>query len=326
MSGSARLRIGVLGAARILDDALLAPVREVADVQVTAIAARDRARAEAVAARAAIGTVLGSYQEVLDSPDVDAVYIPLPAALHGEWTVRAAEAGKHVLCEKPFTSSVTASREVAAAVQGLPVTVTEAYHTGFHPHLTALRGILASGEIGRVVRARATFCVPIPKRSDIRWNAALGGGGLLDVGYYPMRLLRDLLGEVEAVDDARAWLRGDVDRLVEARLAFAGGVEGGIVSSMWSRRLIEAHLRVVGTAGSVDMAWPYHPQMKGRIVVRSGEGRRVEQVTRRTSYVFQLEAFRDATRGGPNPADASAAVAQAEALRSTYSAAGLALG
>lgn len=138
-----------------------------------------------------------------------------------------------------------------------------------------------------------------------------------------MRLLRDLLGEVRAVDQARVWLRGDVDRLVEARLSFDGGVTGAIVSSIWSRRLASAHLRVVGTAGRVDMAWPYHPQMRGRIVVRSTDGRRVERVTRRSTYAFQLEAFRDAAAGGANRADVHAAVAQTEVLRSIYEAAGL---
>ena len=324
---STTVRVGVLGAARIVKGALVKPAGEVTGVEVAAIAARDADRATAYASAHAIPTVHRSYQELLEDPAIDAVYVPLPASLHGEWTVRAARAGKHVLCEKPFTASLAEARAVARDVSGSGVVVMEAYHTHFHPHMDALRRVLASGEIGTVTSAEATFCIPIASRGDIRWSRALGGGGLLDVGYYPVRMLRELFGAAPTVRSAHAKLRGDVDRMITAELDFPGGVSGRIVSSMWALRGVGAHLRIVGNSGRIDMPWPYHPQTAGRIKVRSAHGSRVEAVTRRSTYAIQLEAFRDALRGAaPVTTGVGEAVAQMETLAAIYAVAGLDLG
>ncbi|WP_228373662.1 Gfo/Idh/MocA family protein [Demequina soli] len=319
------LRVGVLGAARIVTDALATPAASTPGVTVAAVASRSRERAAEAARRHGIATAHGSYEALLDDPTIDAVYIPLPAALHAGWTVAAARAGKHVLCEKPFTSNSAAAAEVEAATRESGVVVMEAYHSHHHPLVARVRGILASGEIGTVRSAHATFCVPIPPGKDIRWNLALGGGGLLDVGYYPVRMLRELLGEVVEVTDARAWMRDGIDRRVEARLTLPGGVIGTVVSSIWSRRLAGATLTVRGDRGSLEVPFPYHPQMRGVIRVRGTEGRRTERVDRRTSYWYQLGAFERAVRdGAPLGTDAVAAVAQMRALDAIYDAAGVA--
>ncbi|WP_296667378.1 Gfo/Idh/MocA family oxidoreductase [Demequina sp.] len=321
------VRIGILGAARIVKDALLKPVADVEGVELAAIAARDVDRATAYALAHGIPTVHGSYQELLEDPDIDAVYVPLPAALHGEWTVRAARAGKHVLCEKPFTASLAEAEAVRRDTADAGVVVMEAYHTHFHPHMAAIRAVLDSGEIGPVVSAQATFCIPIPSKKDIRWSRELGGGGLLDVGYYPVRMLRELFGDAPEVRAASAKLRGDVDRLVTADLDFPGGVTGRIVSSMWAFRPLGASLRITGERGRIDVPWPYHPQMSGRVKVRMPAGSRVERVTRRSTYAFQLDAFRDAVLGdAPVETGVEAAVAQMSTLAAIYSAAGVDLG
>ncbi|WP_228375142.1 Gfo/Idh/MocA family protein [Demequina iriomotensis] len=322
---AAPLRIGVLGAARIVKDALVAPAADLPGVEVAALAARDRARAEAAARRHRIPEVHGSYEAMLEDPAIDAVYVPLPAALHAQWTIAAARAGKHVLCEKPFTSHSDAAVRVAEETAATGVVVMEAYHTHHHPLMGRLREILAGGELGTVRRARATFCAPIPPGRDIRWNLALGGGGLLDIGYYPVRMLRELFGGAPEVVDARAVMRGDIDRLLTADLAFEGGVEGSIVSSMWSRRLVGATLTVEGDAGTLEVPLPYHPQMRGIIKVRTAEGRRVERVDRRSTYAYQLQAFARAARGsGPIGTDVEAAIAQMRVLDAIYDAAGVA--
>src|SRR5262249_47821861 len=127
------LRIGVLGAARIVPMALIKPARQVPDVEVTAIAARDRARAEKFAAEHGIGTVHDSYDALLADDRLDAIYVPLPNGLHAPWTLRALEAGRHVLCEKPFTANAEEARQVADAAARTGRTVMEAFHYRYHP-------------------------------------------------------------------------------------------------------------------------------------------------------------------------------------------------
>src|SRR5829696_808835 len=144
----AQVRIGVLGAARIVDGALLKPSREIDGVAVTAIAARDRSRAADFARRHGLATVNESYEHLLEDPAIDAVYIPLPAALHAQWSIAAIAAGKHVLCEKPFTRNADDAGRVASAAAAGSVVVMEAYHSHYHPLTQQLKDIVASGEIG----------------------------------------------------------------------------------------------------------------------------------------------------------------------------------
>jgi len=324
VTSSGPLRIGALGAARIVKGALLTPTHQMTGVEVTAIAARDRARASAYAATSGIRHVHQSYDALLADPDVDAVYVPLPAALHAEWTIASVEAGKHVLCEKPFTSNAAAAQRVADETSASDRVVMEAYHSHFHPLYGRLREIIASGEIGRARSARAAFCVPIAPGRDIRWNPDLGGGGLLDVGYYPVRALTELFGIAPAVTDARAWPRGDIDRRMEATMRWDSGMTGQIVSSIWSRSLISMGLSVWGDEGTMRVSFPYHPQMGTRITVKAAHGSRRERTEQRSTYSYQLEAFRDAVRGTiaveTTPA---AAVQQIRTLDEIYTAAGM---
>jgi predicted dehydrogenase len=317
------VRIGVLGAARILGSALVGPARRVTGVDVVAIAARDPARAAASAERAGIPRVHRTYDDVLADPGVDAVYVPLPAALHAQWTVAAVAAGKHVLCEKPFTANTAQAEAVLAATSSSGPVVMEAYHSHYHPALARLAQIVASGELGTIRTARAAFAVPLPPVGNIRYDLALGGGGLLDVGYYPVRVLRELFAAEPEVAWARATAANGVDRRLDAGLLL-DGVRCTVVSSLWSGRLIDSHLDLVGDGGRLRFISPYHPQLRAaRILVRSAAGRRSERAERRSTYDFQLEAFRDAVRGGPVPTDATAALAQMRALDAIYRAAGL---
>jgi predicted dehydrogenase len=317
------LRIGVLGAARIVRGALLQPSMNVTGMDVAAIAARDPRRAAAYAIKHRIRNVRHSYEELLGDPDIDAVYIPLPAALHEEWTIAAIHAGKHILCEKPFTSNAAAAERVRAVAATSDVVVMEAYHSHHHPLRHRLHEILASGELGEIRSASATFCVPIPPGRDIRWNFALGGGGLLDVGYYPLRLVRDLFGSVTSVT-ATSSARGQIDARLDASLTHAGGVTSRVLCSMWSRSLVMMRLDVQGTEGRMRVGTPYHPQMGGRIRIFGKHGRRSEQPDRRSTYAFQLEAFRDAIRGTrPVETGTSEAIEQLFAIDDIYQAAGL---
>jgi predicted dehydrogenase len=318
------VRIGVLGAARIVKNALITPAHEIPGVEVTAVAAREPARASAFAATSGIRHVHQSYDALLADPYIDGVYVPLPAALHAKWTIAAVEAGKHVLCEKPFTSNALAAQRVADKTSASKQVVMEAYHSHFHPLYGRLREIIASAEIGTVRSARAVFCVPIPPGRDIRWNPALAGGGLLDVGYYPVRALTELFGVAPEVTDARAWRRGDIDRRMEANLRWDSGVAGQIVSSIWSRRVFSMSLRAFGDEGKIRVSFPFHPQMGTRITVDGLHGRRSERAEKRSTYSYQLEAFRDAVRGTVSvETTPTAAVAHMQTLDEIYRAAGM---
>jgi len=312
------LRIGVLGAARITRDALIRPAAEVDDVEVVAIAARDHDRAAAAAAKHGIPNVHDSYEALLADPDIDAVYVPVPNGLHGRWTLAAIDAGKHVLCEKPFTANADEARTVAAAATASPVVVMEAHHASHHPQTKRAREIVSTGLLGDIESAEAAFIVPMPPSGDIRWNVDLAGGSLMDLGCYPLRWLRDVLRVVPTVVSATASDRHGIDASMDARLDYAG-VAGRVRAAMWTTPplLIEAQVR--GTAGAMRVRMPYAPQMKGKIRV-DGPGLRLrEKADPKASYTFQLEAFRDAVvAGGPNLTDATAAVETMQTIDDIY--------
>ncbi|MEV0726968.1 Gfo/Idh/MocA family oxidoreductase [Micromonospora purpureochromogenes] len=316
-------RIGIIGAAQIVRKGLLLPASKVCGVTVTAVAARDPARARAYAAKHGIPRVHDSYEALLADPDIDAVYVPAPAALHARWTMAVINAGKHALVEKPFAANATEAEQVAAVAAGSTRVVMEAYHTGHHPLTARLREILASGAVGRVLSARATFYVPIPPGRNIRWNLTLGGGCLLDVGYYPVRLLRELFGEATvAYADARE--QNGLDRYMEAELTFPDGVRGTVISSMWTRHLFGSSLQIEGEKGRMGVSWPYHPHVAAWIKVRAEGRTHKERADRTATYTYQLRAFREAILNhGPVITDAAAAVRQMQMLDAIYLASGM---
>jgi predicted dehydrogenase len=289
------------------------------------VAARDRSRAEKFAARHGIPRVLPSYDELLADPDIDAVYNPLPNGLHGVWTIRAIEAGKHVLCEKPFTADAAEAERVAAVAARAPnLVVMEAFHYRYHPLVTRLRDIVA-GDLGEVRRIEAWMCIPLLRPGDIRWDLGLAGGTTMDVGCYTIHLVRTLAGaEPEVVSAKATELRPDMDRRMTAELAFADGRTGHIDASMLSTRLVALGCRVTGSRGTLQVSNPYAPQFFHRIVLRSDSGVRRERVTREPTYVFQLRAFAGAVlRGEPYPTDVDDAVANMRVIDAVYRAAGM---
>lgn len=317
------LKMGVLGAAPIARDALIRPAAEVDGVEVVAIAARDRERANDAASKHDIPRVIDSYDAMLADLEIDAVYIPVPNGLHGRWTLAAIAAGKHVLCEKPFTANAPEARIVAAAAASSSVVVMEAHHTSHHPQTKRAAEIVRSGMLGEIESAEASFIVPMPPSGDIRWNLDLAGGSLMDLGCYPVRWLRDVLGVLPTVASAIASDRDGVDASMDARLDYAG-VPGRVRAAMWTipPLLIEAEVR--GYAGLMKVRMPFAPQLKGKISV-DGPGLRLrEKADRHASYAFQLEAFRDAiTAGGPNLTDSGAAIETMQTIDDIYRAAGM---
>ncbi|MGO1052657.1 Gfo/Idh/MocA family protein [Crossiella sp. CA198] len=323
------LRFGVLGAARIAPSALITPARDLPAAEVVAVAARDEQRARKFARRHGIERVHTGYQDLIEDPGLDAVYIPLPNSLHGRWTMAALTAGKHVLCEKPFTANAAEARLVAGAALGSGLVVMEAFHYRYHPLFRRAVEIVASGELGVVSHIETALCFPLPRFSDIRYRFDLAGGALMDAGCYAVHMARTLglaaaEGEPEVVA-AQPRMRGeDVDRAMRADLRFPAGHTGRVHCSLWSRSLLRISASVRGDRGELRILNPILPQAVHRLTVRAGGHRRVERFDKRGSYSYQLEAFTTAVRdGGPvltPPADSVATMAVIDAI---YTAAGL---
>ncbi|MDX1649278.1 MAG: Gfo/Idh/MocA family oxidoreductase [Myxococcota bacterium] len=322
----APLRFGILGAARIAPMALVRPARQVEGAQVVAVAARDPDRARRFATRHGVPRVHGSYAALLADPEVDAVYNPLPNALHAEWTVRALEAGKHVLCEKPLASNAAEAARMADAARAAGRRLVEAFHWRYHPLAARMLAIVAGGELGPVRHLETELVIPLVLPRDIRWRLDLAGGATMDVGCYTIHMLRSLAGAEPEVVSARAReLGAGVDRTMDAELRFADGRTGRIRCGLLSARIFRARARVVGERATLEVTNPLAPHFFHRLRVRSTAGARRERVPGRATYVHQLEAFVDAVRAGtPLPTDPADAVANMRVIDAVYDAAGLA--
>jgi predicted dehydrogenase len=321
------VQIGVLGAARIAPVALIKPAKENPDVVVAAVAARDASRARAFATKHGIARVHDSYEALLADPEIDAVYIPLPNGLHGQWTRAALAAGKHVLCEKPFTANAAEAGEIAELAANSDRVVMEAFHYRYHPLALRIEQIIASGELGKLERVEAALCFPLPRPSDIRYNYSLAGGATMDAGCYAVHMVRTFGGSTPEVVSAQPKLRNSqIDRAMTAEVRFAGGHTGKVGCSLWSSNLLQISAHVVGDRGELRALNPVLPQYFHRLSIRSSEGKRVERFPRRASYAYQLDAFAAAVlRGEPvktTPADAIENMAVIDAI---YRAAGLPL-
>jgi predicted dehydrogenase len=325
------LRIGTLGAAKITPGALTKPAREVPEVEVVAVAARDHARAERFAQKRGIPTVHDSYEALLADPNVDALYNPLPNGLHGRWTLAALDAGKHVLCEKPFTANAEEAERVAAAADATGLVVMEAFHYRYHPLIARVLEILRSGELGALRRIDTRMCFPLPFPHDIRYQLDLAGGATMDAGCYAIHQARTLAGAEPTVTDASAKCSSPgVDRWLRAELRFSDELTGSIECALMSSRLISLQARVEGERGSLAVTNLTSPQYFHRLVVRTRDPdtgaarRRKEHVQGDPTYVYQLRAFAAAVReGAPFPTTPADAVANMKVIDAAYRAAGL---
>jgi predicted dehydrogenase len=241
------LRLGVLGTARIAR-AFIAGVAPSPYVAVTAVASRDRQRALQFAAANGVAGACGSYEELLADPNIDAIYVPLPNSLHAEWSVRALEAGKHVLCEKPLATSTAAARAMFAAASACGVHLVEAFPYWSQPHAIRLREFVAAGALGELRTIQAAFGFRMDAPGNIRLDPALGGGALLDAGTYPVSLVRMIAGErpVRVTASAR-WHPGGVDETLVASLEHQGGLLAQISCSFATGLHREA--LIAGTGG-----------------------------------------------------------------------------
>ncbi|GAB2979502.1 Gfo/Idh/MocA family oxidoreductase [Streptomyces pseudoechinosporeus] len=325
--GREPLRIGVLGAARITERALVDPARA-GGHRLVAVAARDRGRAESFAAQHGVGRVHDSYGDLLADPEVEVVYNPLANGLHGPWNLAALAAGKHVLTEKPSASNAEEAAEVREAAAKAGTVFMEGFHYLFHPVTRRLHGLLAGGELGELRRVETLVAIPAPDDADPRWSLPLAGGAVMDLGCYSLHAVRMLAPWaggaprlVSARGEERAGAPG-VDEWIDAELEFPGGATGSARCHMAYGEL-EMSCRIVGTRGEALAPNFVLPHQDDRVVVRTGEGERVERLGTRSSYTYQLDAFAAHVRGGAAlPLDVDDALATMTLIDECYTAAG----
>jgi len=228
------LRIGILGGASIAPLVMVKPAMDMHEVEIVAIASRDLKKAQSFAKKHKIGRSYGSYEELINDPNIDAVYIPLPNGLHFQYAKKSLMAGKHVLVEKPCTSNEEQANELFRLAESRNLVLLEGLHYRHHPLLLRLKQLIENGEIGRVKHAHATATFPnIFGKDNIRWDLNLAGGTTMDSGCYALSLLRFIMdSEPISVTSAKAsLLKEGIDNAIEATLVFPEGRTGSISCS-----------------------------------------------------------------------------------------------
>lgn len=263
---------GVLSTARIGLHKVVPAIQATDGCEVVAIASRDRGRADAAAEQLGIATAYGSYEELLEAPEVDVVYLPLPNDLHAPWVLRAAAAGKHVLCEKPLAMDAAEAETMAAACEDAGVVLAEAFMYRHHPTWVEALRLVRTGAIGQLQAVQSFFSYHDDDPDDIRNQLARGGGALRDVGCYCINLSRLLFdAEPERVDAvvARDPVLG-IDTTTSALLSFPGGGQSTFTCS--TRAEPDQRVHIVGTTGRIDIEIPFNipPDRETRLTLTAG--------------------------------------------------------
>jgi len=324
------LRWGILSTANIARTKVVPGMRKARRCEVVAVGSRDEAAARRFADELGITRAHGSYSALLADPDVDAVYIPLPNHLHLEWTLAAARAGKHVLCEKPLALTAADAERMVDACEGAGVRLMEAFMYRLHPSWQAVRDILASGRIGRLQTVQSWFSYYNDDPRNIRNIPEAGGGALFDIGCYSINLSRMLFGaEPERVE--AAIVRDpdmEIDVLTSALLVFPGG--GTATFTCSTRSESDQRVHVYGTEGSISVGIPFNipPDRPTQIFVTQGGdppvAPAIETITFPTAdpYTVEVEAFAAAILDElPTPIPPADAVANVRVIEAILAAA-----
>jgi xylose dehydrogenase (NAD/NADP) len=291
-------RFGLLSTADI-NGAILAGARASDRVEMVAVASRDAARAEAYAREHEIARAHGSYDALLADPQVDAIYLSLPNSLHVEWSIRALEAGKHVLCEKPMSGDPAQVDAVFDVAEQQGLVCMEALMWRHHPQTLRLAALVAEGAVGELRLVRAAFSHPLyDQPNHVRTRPELAGGSLMDLGCYCVSALRLLAGEPTGVAAFRALGPTGVDERLTATLAFPGDVLGLLDSGF--DLVARSELEVLGSHGSIRAEDPWEGRAP-RLTVQRSEHREVIEFEPVDHYRLELEDLDRAIRGGGAP-------------------------
>jgi xylose dehydrogenase (NAD/NADP) len=291
--GANQLRWGILGCAGIAVRATIPGIRASKTGIVAAIASRDLAKSKEMAAKLNIDKAYGSYEELLADNEIDAVYIPLPNHLHMEWTLLAAQAGKHVLCEKPIALDAAQAEKMVSACEQAGVQLAEAFMYRHHPRYDRIKEIIRSGEIGSIRGIHGTFTFNnAAAGSNVRFHRFMGGGSLYDVGCYPISAARYLLEKEPNAVTMHAFFspeHDDVDMMASGLLEFTGGAALTFDCGMWAAG--RNTLEVVGDLGRIELpsAFVTPPSPGSNFFVTTKEGRREVDVPDVNQYSLQAD-------------------------------------
>lgn len=281
-----KLHWGLLSTARI-NSAVIPPIRLSPRSELLAVASRDQAKAEAYAQAHDLPRAYGTYEALLADPGINVIYNPLPNHLHAEWTIKAAEAGKHVLCEKPLALTVAEVDSIMAAARANQVIVAEAFMYKHHPQTLKVLELLKSRPIGELLVIKGAFTFDLsPRPTDIRWMPEMGGGSLWDVGCYPISFAR-LIAQAEPIE-VFGWQTtsaSGVDEVFVGQLRFANGLLAQFESGF--RSPYRTWMEVVGTRGSLYVASPFKPADRAFITLNFGD--RSEQIEVNAGHLYQGE-------------------------------------
>jgi D-xylose 1-dehydrogenase (NADP+, D-xylono-1,5-lactone-forming) len=315
-----KLRFGVLSTANIGRAAVNPAIQASTSAELVAVASRDAERARAFAEKGGIPRAYGSYEALLDDPDVDAVYIPLPNNLHREWAIRAAEKKKHVLCEKPLALSAAECREMQAAADTHGVRLMEAFMYRFHPRTEKLLELVRGGATGELRAIRSAFTFRLTRPENIRLKPELGGGALMDVGCYCVNVSRTLAGAEPTEAQAFAtWGPSGVDVQMAGTLRFASGVlaQFDCALTLERRETCEA----AGTDATLLVESAFLPGT-GPVAIVERRGREAEnrhETAGADEYRLMVEHFADAVlRGRELRYDAREATANMTVIEALY--------
>jgi predicted dehydrogenase len=328
MSDIHKVRWGVLGNAKIAREKVIPAMRKGEWSNVTAIASRNPEKARPIADSLGIPTVYGSYEELLADPDIDAIYNPLPNDLHVPWSIRAAAAGKHVLCEKPIGLSAAECESLIAARDRYGVKIGEAFMAKTHPQWLRAKAIVESGEIGELRAIIGAFTYSNSDPANIRNNAAQGGGALMDIGCYPITLSRMLFGgeprRISASID-RDPIFG-TDRLTSAILEFP---QGHCAFTCSTQLAPFQRMTLMGTLGRIELPIPFNAPPDRPLEVRIDSGKslygdsvRVELLPICDQYTIQGDLFSLAVLGrGPVPVPLEDSLGNMKVIENVFKAA-----
>jgi xylose dehydrogenase (NAD/NADP) len=304
MSEKRAVRWGILGCARITRRGLIPGIRASKRGELRALASRDGATARAWADEFQVPRAYNSYQHVLDDPEIDAVYIPLPNELHWPWVRAAADAGKHVLCEKPLALNAAEARDMVEYSRARGVVLMEAFMWSHQPRTAALRRLLAEGAIGELRLVRSSFSFPIDL-NDWRLDSARGGGALWDVGCYGVSTARLYAGaEPDVARAAARFSSSGVDLSLSAVLHFPNGILGMLDCSF--EQPFRCTYELVGRRGTIEVPDAYLPPARPTARLRTTDTARDLVFDGRNQYAGMVDAFAEAVandRKLPDPAE-----------------------
>ena len=315
------VRFGIISTAKIALNRHIPAAKAAKKAQITAISSRGDAKAREAAEKHGIAKWYGSYEALLKDPDIDAVINPLPNSMHCEWTIKAAEAGKHILCEKPLAVSTKEARQMIAAAKANNVVLVEAFTHRFNPHLRLARKLIAEGAIGTVTNLDAALTFPVAEpKGNVRFSKELAGGSMMDAGCYAVYAVRYAMSAepVRAAGIAHDSGNWGVDTTFSGMLEFPGGAVARVGSSMEQPRRCD--LTAYGTKGRL-----YIPDMfndSGPVLVTIGDKTTTEATPAPDRFLVQLDEFSDCVSTGKKPEfPAEDALKQTAALIALYDAA-----